>query len=155
MPTYTSDPKEFAAQVQAAINGLNNQMTQAFRKVCVDLSSKLIRQTPVETGRCRANWWPSIDTPIQRADWDRFSPDGSSQVAEVEQVVGELQLGQRYVITNSLPYVESLNEGHSRQAPAGFVQALVSEAEHTASAAFAEVARGVRGAAGSSDKSTA
>jgi hypothetical protein len=31
-------------------------------------------------------------------------------------------------VSNAVPYVQSLNDGHSQQAPAGFVQAAIAKA---------------------------
>lgn len=135
-------PTEFAKAMNDTARELESRLTKVVRKVAADMSAHVIAATPVDTGRARGNWFPSIGSPSTRADWNRFSPDPASQASEAAAVADTLRLGQTFWLSNNLDYIEVLNEGYSRQAPAGFVQSLVSEAEQIGNAAWAEVMSG-------------
>ena len=58
--------------------------------------TELKNQTPVATGNARSNWRRYRDVNIGRGE-------------------------KQEVISNSVPYIQRLDEGYSRQAPAGIV----------------------------------
>jgi hypothetical protein len=95
--------------------------------------------TPVDTGWARANWIPQIGTP-------GTSPAGTYAAALAGSLPNESQVGVATVATtyrlrsgpvfvsNNVPYIAQLNEGSSRQAPRGFVQAGIVRAVRTVAA---------------------
>lgn len=97
------------------VEGLLRQVTV---KTAADIQSDLDAQTPVDTGRARSNWLPSIGTP--RSDTTE-NLSGSTEIAS------NYKLGQKIFITNNLPYIKRLNEGHSTQAPSGYVELTVQK----------------------------
>lgn len=85
--------------------------------------------TPVDTGWARANWVPHIGQPFRGT---AGSPD-SVNTARSEEGVAEVAAGYSVAkgqvhITNNVPYITRLNDGHSQQAPAGFVQRAIDKA---------------------------
>ncbi len=87
--------------------------------------------TPVDTGHARANWVPSIGSP------HTGEVEGSAAHAQgVSQIIAyELEQGPLYV-ANGVPYIQRLNYGHSKQAPALFVEAAVDRALGAVQARF-------------------
>jgi len=85
--------------------------------------------TPVDTGWARANWVPRIGSSTTGAVGSRESVSTSEQQAGVASIVMGYgsKKGPAY-ITNHVPYIGRLNEGHSKQAPRGFVQAAIQRA---------------------------
>jgi len=81
-------------------------------------------------GRARANWLPSLDVPSD-ATVDQPDPSGTQTMARMGQVTARFRLGQRIWISNNLDYIQRLNEGHSTQAPAGFVEAAIQVGTRT------------------------
>jgi hypothetical protein len=75
-------------------------------------------------GTARANWQVSIDAATNVVI-DDPDPSGSATIQQGTQVAGGAQIGQTVWIVNNLPYIGRLNDGHSTQAPAGFVEAAV------------------------------
>jgi hypothetical protein len=57
MTTFSLDVKKFAQQAEEAADAV-------ISKVCLDLLSDIVLNTPVDTGRARANWFTSIGTPV-------------------------------------------------------------------------------------------
>ena len=96
--------------------------TKIFRGTCLNLFGKIIRRTPVDTGRLRSNWYSSINAPVSTVDG---SGEGFSQTAE------KLKLGDAAYFVNNLPYAKAIERGHSQdQAPHGMVRVTIVEFEH-------------------------
>jgi len=83
--------------------------------------------TPIKTGWASANWWLSTGTPAT-ANGGKYDPsallsrESSSGVNDVFAWTPEK--GPIY-ITNNVPYITRLNNGYSKQAPAGYVDQAV------------------------------
>lgn len=97
-------------------------------KVTLDIFSRLILASPVDKGRFRSGWSTSLDNP------STFMPEeglGSYGVPDATSALSPIIGGRPFQmiwITNNLPYGVKLNEGHSKQAPAGFVDIAVEQA---------------------------
>jgi len=112
--------------------------------------------TPIDIGWASANWVPSVDSPF--IDPNPEPPDdlSSSHVAAraaiAQQGVNEM-LGWNFnngsiFSTNNVPYIGPLNDGSSKQSPAGFVQIAVERAvKQTAARAPTRSARSQRASA--------
>lgn len=82
--------------------------------------------TPVDTGHARANWVPAIGAPHSGE-----VADDSSHDAGVASVLA-YALGQGPLfVSNSAPYINALNYGHSKQAPSMFIERCIDEALQT------------------------
>lgn len=91
--------------------------------------------TPKLTGFTSINWIPTIGrffrgTVGNYNDAKRGIIKRRPQISAVATVKRQFKLGrrQRINIVNNAPAVESLNDGNSRQAGAGFVQRTVKDA---------------------------
>lgn len=118
--------------------GVLERFTEKHIKIItLDAVANLVEDTPRRTGWARSNWVPSIGTP---KDMNGTPPPEKAAAAHVGQRSAEreagiaqivtgyrLSLGRIY-ITNNVPYIRRLNEGSSKQAPAGFVQAAILRA---------------------------
>lgn len=85
--------------------------------------SQLVENTPVDTGRAKSNWWMDINTisTVIREPDNGFS--GQNQSLSV--AAKNLKPDDTIFISNNLPYINPLNDGSSRQQPAGFVERAV------------------------------
>lgn len=95
-------------------------MDTAFRGIVTELFSSVILGTPVDTGRARANWLPSVNSyvssPIPKVD-----PTGNNTIGLVNAM--RFGMGDVVYLTNNLPYIYRLEyEGWSKQAPNGMVR---------------------------------
>lgn len=93
-------------------------LEKSVRRVALKVDSILAITTPVDTGRARANWLPSLNVPRS----DKKEP---GQKESVDSVLSAYKVTDTIYLTNNLPYIERLNEGSSQQAPEGFVEAAV------------------------------
>lgn len=95
--------------------------------IALDINEGLIDKTPVDTGWAKANWIPSIGTPFEGPVGARDSFDTGEQELGMAAVASQYQLSDGPVfITNNVPYIEALNAGHSPDAPAGYIEAIVN-----------------------------
>lgn len=134
--TFTADLAKFAKLV-------NKSLAIVVKKITFDLLTRLILKTPVDTGRARAGWGVSIDTPIiiQPTGYDNKASKKSKGAtgADYEAAyhasnfampdLSAIDGTQQVYILNSVEYIEALEDGSSRQAPNGMVRISVAELE--------------------------
>lgn len=101
-------------------------------KITLDIVANLIQTTPVDTGWARANWIPGLglsDVPPAPQPKDRLagSAEGAQSAAMASVLTGYAFPGIIQV-GNGVPYIGRLNDGHSQQAPNGFVQRGITKA---------------------------
>lgn len=89
----------FSGDINKFIRKVDKNALFVFRAVGLDMFGRIVKRTPVDTGRLRNNW----------------------------QITPRVNLGQRLFITNNLPYAKPIEDGHSKQAPQGMVKVTVSE----------------------------
>jgi len=107
------------------------------RKVALVVDQALVFSTPVDKGVARSNWRVSIGEPLDGII-PAYAPGeglGASEtsnaqaaISQAQAVIGRQMPGQAISIANNLPYIERLNQGWSRQAPAGFIDSSVAAA---------------------------
>lgn len=97
---------------------LRKALTQAPKALILEIDKELRKRTPVDTGNARANWVPSVGSP---------APNGDRAAGSAAVLAYQLEQGPLFV-SNGVPYIRQLNNGHSKQAPALFVEAAVDEA---------------------------
>lgn len=107
---------------------LDEATVEAQTKVVILVDQALVLATPVDTGRARANWIPSIGSPVTDYKETSFDPSGGTTIAAAVELTGSLKPGDDFYISNNAPYIGALNDGHSTQAPAGFVEQGVEAA---------------------------
>ena len=108
-------------ELTKAINSAEIEMkakaNKAIRKAAIKTWSKIIRMTPVDTGRARGNWFIglSVDSDINTSDNVRGSQ-------YVNDKLPNNVLNDKVYLYNNLPYIGALEFGHSSQAPNGMVR---------------------------------
>lgn len=124
----------------AEIDGIIAALERGYSEMIIEFVTEVVailkETTPFDTGHARANWIPSIGSPISRIDGliketkkkGRFTTAGKMQDAGLaEMLTYRLADGDAYV-SNPVPYVRFLNYGTSDQAPANFFEAAVQKA---------------------------
>lgn len=139
--------KQVAAQLRVVANNVTVNAAQLVRKVALAIDQSLVLATPVDTGRARSNWQVAVGAAPQGEVTTFTSPvvnkrtkageaTLSAGVAANGAAATEFALtaaleatknfqGGVIYITNNLPYIIPLNDGHSTQAPKGFVQTAI------------------------------
>lgn len=98
------------------------------RRLSSDILSRLVLASPVDTGRFRGNWQMDVGRFID----DELAIEDKSGAITISRELAKLRGSSSpftiVTIQNNLPYAGRLNDGHSRQAPAGFVEAAIDQA---------------------------
>lgn len=94
--------------------------------VAFKVHDRVVERTPVDTGRARASWTIIAgEVPDRTVAPETFSGGAASGISAAKAKQGNVSLANSYVISNNLPYIEALENGHSRQAPVGMATLAV------------------------------
>jgi hypothetical protein len=106
------------------------QFTEKHVKIItLDATANLVEDTPRDTGWARSNWVPSIGKSVDHTVGTPESVSKSASESGVAAVASGYTLEKGPVfISNNVPYIGRLNDGSSKQAPSGFVQAAILRA---------------------------
>lgn len=105
---------------------LDRKADQAMRGLALELTGRIVRRTPVDTGRARGNWHADIGRP-RRTVTDAVDPSGGGTIAAASAATAQLAVGRSWFLTNGLPYIRRLEDGWSLQAPSGMVKVTIAE----------------------------
>lgn len=97
-----------------------------FKKIAIDLDSRIVYATPVDTGIARGGWVPSLNLPSNVVNDSLFDMSGDVAVGRLIAVVSGAKLGDIVWLSNSVDYINLLEDGSSTQAPLGMVSANVA-----------------------------
>lgn len=108
---------------------LDIQIRRNMIEMAKGIHENLVRATPFDTGRAATSWNASLNGPNLRIWPKEILITNSDEAVAMAQVnIDDFVLGDDIHISNSVPYIRKLNAGHSKQAPAGFVEKTVQEA---------------------------
>jgi len=133
MTTFSLDVKAFAEKAGKDADAI-------ISKVCLDLLSDIVLNTPVDTGRARANWQCSVGSPASgEISFASDAGKGITAPSESSASAYAISAGANAVasaprnifwITNNLPYIYRLEfDEWSNQAPNGMVRLAINRAE--------------------------
>lgn len=106
----------FDLDIPALAKSIKQDADVIQRKIALDIFSRLLATTPRDTSRAVSGW--SIDTRHGSFVPPKGLPSYQTQAPSVPS-------GPLTVIYNNVEYIIRLNEGHSQQAPAMFVEQAV------------------------------
>lgn len=108
---WSTPPSLFAGVVE-------EQIALRVRTISAEILQLILLAAPVETGRFRGNNIVSIGAPVYTTS-DVVDPSGSETLARGLSVMTGLEPYTQVFIQNNLVYAVPLEDGHSKQAPAG------------------------------------
>lgn len=90
-------------------------------------------KTPVDTSKAISNWQVALGNPpagtisphYPGSDGSTFSASAGETLAKAKLVLRTKKPGDSIYITNNLPYIKKLNDGSSKQEPAGFAERAI------------------------------
>lgn len=111
----------FSLDLSKFIQKTEKKTEQVIKKVFIDLSTDIIKDTPVATGRAKNNWFPDVN---------KFSSEktiindktGRISTVRITSSANSYKLGDTLTFSNNLPYTVDLEYGKSKQAPSGMVR---------------------------------
>ena len=105
---------------------MTDEINREARALGINLLNGLTRVTPVDTGRARGNWFVGINQPVRTIKPTRRSQESVNDARLAIKNAEAIQY-PTIIISNNLPYIIPLNEGHSTQAPAKFVELAIQK----------------------------
>lgn len=123
----------FTADISNFIKKAKGKEELAIRKIGLELFTKIVMKSPVDTGRFRGNWNVSVNSPnTQTSDTtdkrSLGSQPSSSLYARANSNVSKWTVNDNAIyICNGLPYAYRLEMGYSKQASGGMARLSVME----------------------------
>lgn len=124
------------AQVDARLARMSRGVFPAFEEVArrhmIQIATEVVMRTPVDTGLARSSWTPALgQLSFFREAFIVSRSPGQGRVKARAAFRG-FRLGERMTVSNGLAYIGRLEDGHSQQAPSGFIfQTCAAAAEFT------------------------
>lgn len=90
-------------------------------------------KTPVDTSKAISNWQVALNSPPNNtiaphypgSDGSTFSASAGETLLKAKMTLKNKKSGNDIYITNNLPYIKKLNDGSSKQEPAGFAERAI------------------------------
>lgn len=96
------------------------------QRVALDLLTRIVLKTPVDTGRARGNWQVELNGSGSGTT-ETVDPAGQATIANGFAAIGAAKPFGKITIYNNVQYIRRLEDGSSRQAPQGMVKLSVEE----------------------------
>lgn len=94
-----------------ALKGLPAKLYgQAKRKIALTALDRVVKRTPVDTGRARGNWQTSAG-PTNETEFVAKDPSGRGALAEGRATINAAPPFASITLFNNLPYIEYLENG--------------------------------------------
>ncbi len=108
-------------QIEGFSARAQEKVLKIFKKSVIDLTSDIISDTPVDTGRLKNNWFPSVGAASEQMTEATANEAGDRANSFVNN---QLALDKTFYFTNNLPYAFRIEfEGWSKvKAPQGMVR---------------------------------
>lgn len=127
---------QFARRMKQYSVAVGRNSVQLTNKVSQAVHSYVANNTPVDTGQAISNWIVSIGAPstvshgpyVPGQFGSTRSANISATLSQGKSALANRRYGQIVYISNVLPYITALNDGWSKQAPAGYVQSAALSA---------------------------
>ena len=92
------------------------------KKITGEMLQQVVVATPVDTGQARGNWRVSVGVVDKKTDQTQDKSGQGSISKGIATIQSGGGIGRVVYISNSLKYIEKLNNGWSMQAPKNFMQ---------------------------------
>ena len=120
--SFSDDIKKFAQKA-------GSNADKVIKTVCFDIGTSLVERTPVGDakywkskpppgyvgGHARGNWSHSVGAQVIQ-EIEGVDPSGGKSINRIAASVPIKAAGKVHYIQNSVPYIQALEDGHSRQA---------------------------------------
>lgn len=136
---------EFSRNIRKRASNIENGAVRLVKKVAKTALRELVNGTPVKTGRARSNWRVSIGGTNTAVIEPRADPGkrGFAERTVAKATIAEgiakintlsaskfnrLSAGKSVRISNNVPYIDKLRNGHSKQQPRDWVAEAIAKA---------------------------
>lgn len=126
---------DFAGRIDRIAVQVEENVERAVKDCAGAVARSVISNTPADTGRARSNWTAQMEEAfagmfparVPGIAGSTAEANAAAAVEAAEQLIETFDIEENASIhiTNNLPYIGALNDGHSKQAPADFVKIAV------------------------------
>jgi hypothetical protein len=126
---------------------IENAANEMVRDIVRVIDADLVEHTPVDVTTAVSNWQPGINGApdfelpaiVPGKAGSTAGASRSEAIAHVERALSEKRPGEAFFLSNVAPHIGFLNDGSSKQEPAGFVERGVRQGERFAARAELKV----------------
>ena len=120
----TIDARKIEKSIKRVTVELEGEILKDMRRLAIAADAQLVANTPRDTGRAAANWLPALNVP-RRDEVGKAGDEFPNPLAKAASEIVGVKIGDSIFLSNNLPYILRLNDGHSKKAPSGFVEAAI------------------------------
>lgn len=126
------DVSEFDVAAKKFMKQVEQDAVIVQKSLAVNLFTRIVQRTPVDTGNARSNWNIATGAPVFDVVERKFDPAAAPAASQGVAMQKAFKLktpktGQTIWITNGADYIGFLEFGTSRMAPFAMVQLSVQE----------------------------
>ncbi|PAW51656.1 hypothetical protein CKQ80_23880 [Pseudomonas moraviensis] len=111
---WSTSPSLFADVVE-------QDLSKRIRVIAMAMLNEIVLRSPVDTGRFRGNNIVTVGAPVYTAT-ESLDPSGGLTITRGLAAMTGLEPYTQVFIQNNLPYAAELEDGYSKQAPAGIYE---------------------------------
>lgn len=111
MPSF----RKFLRDLNKAIKEVPKEAKKLQTKIALDGLGRIVLKTPVKLGRARGNWQVGINESPQGFEENTFDKSGGRTIRVGGQIIKNAPAYSKIHITNNVPYIEALEDGHSQR----------------------------------------
>nr|WP_315436113.1 HK97 gp10 family phage protein [uncultured Pseudomonas sp.] len=111
---WSTSPSLFADVVE-------QDLSKRIRVIAMAMLNEIVLRSPVDTGRFRGNNIVTVGAPVYTAT-ESLDPSGGLTITRGLAAMTGLEPYTQVFIQNNLPYAAKLEDGYSKQAPAGIYE---------------------------------
>jgi len=134
--------KEFSVVLEEVSAFCEDNIEDVINKTILDLYASIVEKTPVKTGRAKGNWSVRLEYAEDVRNIDNVGDMQAAVNTEIRNFTWSIEDSAVYIF-NNLPYIEALENGHSKQAPQGMVRVSLEEFTHALNANLAKLSGGL------------
>ncbi len=126
----------FRDQLRNFILDARLEHTRWCLKVAEAAQRAAYEHTPIDTSRAMSGWTSQVGKPFLREPDFTPGAKGSTRAEamqlneqNIKETAASYKFGRKIFIRNNVPYIESLEDGSSKQAPSGMMEFALAAAE--------------------------
>ena len=121
--------------IEDVLDDMDRFIAREIVSLTFEIHAELVESTPLDLGWARANFVPQIAIPYRENLKDAEPSSGAASnrsaanIARLGGILTSYRLGNGPLfISNNVPYIGRLNDGHSKQAPPGYIPMAIDRA---------------------------
>jgi len=122
--------KTFSARITRRGQAVERNATAYVKKAAGLIIEDVVTNTPIDKGTAKSNWQAAVNERAQGIipayvpgeHGSTAESNNNITISKAKEAIAKYRHGGTIHLTNNLPYIGILNDGHSDQAPAGFIQ---------------------------------